>query len=86
MDRKAIVRVQQDEEGAFIEFPREWNIDASDAIWVIEDDKYVLHLDAAKYRRKVWFDTFTKLEAEIGRLPYKDWKSFCRMIRHPKNN
>lgn len=84
MIRKAIVKVQQDEEGKFIQFPPDWNIDFSDAIWIIEGDKYLIHLDGSSYRRNLWFDTFSKLEQEFGQLPYEDWKEFCRLIRKPK--
>lgn len=85
MIRRALVKVQRDEEGKFIQFPPDLDIDLSDAIWIIEDDKYFIHLDGSSYRRKIWFDTFSKLEQEVGRLPYEDWKAFCRLIRKPND-
>lgn len=83
MIRKAIVKVQKDDKGAFIEFPSDWDIDLSKAVWVVEDEKFVIHLDGPKCRRDAWYDAITKLENELGRLPDEDWAQLSNLIRKP---
>ncbi len=85
MAQRIKVEIEKDSEGEFFVLPEDVTANIKNPIWVIDQGKSIeLHLNGDNYRKRIWTEALTKLNAEIGELSLEEWLEFCALAK-PKS-
>lgn len=66
MIKKAKLKIQVDDQGRYIVFPPEWNIDVESVIVEIEGNRLIVHRDVEKYIATFGIQAYLQVKTESG--------------------